>query len=201
MDRMARRAAPSRSSWKAMVMRCVGVTAIGHSSSTSRRIESRRCPSRLVSMAVWLTSPSPWAAWPSPTLNRALSMATGSRSRVPGSSSLLSMFPPCRFGGRLSRRPPRRRRRNPELAEERPRLDSDPWRNLGKAGGKIDRDDGGLEPGLFPGEHPLHRAHHIVAVGLGQPDLDNVDLEHVSGLRTLHGDGAGQHVRTGATLG
>jgi hypothetical protein len=46
------------------------------------------------SMAVPATSPSPWAAWPSPMLSSAPGTATGRYRTEPPTSSLQSMLPP-----------------------------------------------------------------------------------------------------------
>ncbi len=52
-----------------------------------------------VSMAVPLTSPSPWVAWPSPIEKRAPATKTGRNSVEPAMRWRVSMFPPWRSGG------------------------------------------------------------------------------------------------------
>lgn len=65
----------------------------------SRRTLSRTATSIDVSIAVPQTSPSPWAAWVSPSENSAPSTPTGRYSVVPGPRYLTSMLPPQRDGG------------------------------------------------------------------------------------------------------
>ena len=52
-----------------------------------------------LSMAVPHTSPSPWAAWVSPTENSAPGTSTGRNSSVPAAMSRVSMLPPTLRGG------------------------------------------------------------------------------------------------------
>jgi hypothetical protein len=54
-----------------------------------------------LSIAVPQTSPSPWAAWVSPTEKSAPATSTGSQSSVPVPMSRTSMLPPTRRGGTM----------------------------------------------------------------------------------------------------
>ncbi len=56
-------------------------------------------------MAVPLTSPSPWVAWPSPIENRAPGTNTGRKSVDPATRCRVSMLPPCVSGGIVLRGP------------------------------------------------------------------------------------------------
>ena len=60
-----------------MVIMCVGVSAIGHSSLMSSRTVRRKVPVSPVSTAVMQTSPSPCTPWPSPAENSAPSTKIG----------------------------------------------------------------------------------------------------------------------------
>src|SRR5215470_13804321 len=89
MWRSATTTQSSRSGSNAMVMTWVGVSAIGQASVMSSRIVRRKRPIRPVSMALTQTSPSPCAAWPSPTENNAVHVAAelarlDARHRAPG---------------------------------------------------------------------------------------------------------------------
>ena len=72
-------------------------------SSASPNVRSTRVIGH--SIAVPPTSPSPWAAWPSPVENRAPSTGIGRYSVLPATSSLQSRFPPCQRGGIVECRP------------------------------------------------------------------------------------------------
>ena len=85
----------SRSSSRPIVIHSVGVRASG---VVNGEIGERRSVSSARSIghsiAVPETSPSPWAAWPSPVENSAPSTSIGRYSVVPLTSSLQSRFPP-----------------------------------------------------------------------------------------------------------
>ena len=70
-----------------------GVSARGQRSFISFRTVKRNTPVKFVSIAVRQTSPSPSAACPSPTANRAPGACTGMYSLAPATSHLLSRLP------------------------------------------------------------------------------------------------------------
>ena len=60
-----------------IVIQSVGVSARGHVRCMSLRTMNWKVPTSDVSSAVMSTSPSPCAAWPSPTSNSAPATCTG----------------------------------------------------------------------------------------------------------------------------
>ena len=82
-----------------------------------------------VSIAVPQTSPSPWAAWPSPIDSRAPSWKTGRNSVAPAVRWRVSMLPPWRSGGIVERGPVAGR--DAQLAAERDDRDADAGQELG----------------------------------------------------------------------
>ena len=106
MDSTARDMASSRFRWKPNEIHPSGVNARGERSrGSSCSLNESSTRSMGHSMAVWQTSPSPCAACPSPTENRAPGISIGKNNELPGTSSLQSMLPPERRGGWVEWRP------------------------------------------------------------------------------------------------
>jgi len=77
----------------------------------------------------------------------------------------------------------------------------DPWRHRGGFGLAINRDDALEEAGKFLGQRARVGALGVEAIGQGELDLKNANLEHVSGHRPVDVDRPSQNVRTGTAIG
>jgi hypothetical protein len=98
--------ASSTVSPRPIVTQPAGVRATGPATGKSSTVDSVRSTRSIGhSIAVPLTSPSPWAACPSPTESNAPSTGIGSHSVLPATSSRQSRLPPCGRGGIVECRP------------------------------------------------------------------------------------------------
>ena len=88
-----------RCSSKPNVSHAPSIRAIGHSARGRRGGRASPRPRPAPRSPCPETSPSPWAAWPSPAEKRAPSTGIGRYNVVPATSSLQSMLPPQRRGG------------------------------------------------------------------------------------------------------
>ena len=160
----------------------------------SSRTVRRKRPIRPVSMALTQTSPSPWAAWPSPTENRALSDEHRQIERSAGDEFLV-----VHVAAELARldarhRAPGARRRVRHHAEERAQ------RNLGAPGQPahhavaLQRHMDHPRLGKIEGQRALERPDRGVAPVVMERDVLDVDLEHLARAGAAHRHRPGAHM-------
>ena len=196
MSRSAITTASSRSGSNAMVMTCVGVSAIGHSSVMSPRTCNSKVPIKPVSIAVMQTSPSPCAPWPSPTENIAPSIADRQIKRRAGDQFLIVDVAAVAPRRRRGDRAPGRRRRRRHDAEERLQRQFEAPRQPADHARAIERnvDEAHLLEIVRQGSN--ERPDHVVAPVVVQIDRLDADFEHLSGLGAAHGHRSGEDVRS-----